>query len=312
MMEMFVSRLAVPEAALEALDKLYTQEDMLLVTSLEKEVFTHSEAKKVLEAAAGGILTDGEVQGLLRSAYRRGVVRLEDDSFTRFKLSTFFEMLGVLVMSEPERYLALPRETQVALDGLYFSNYVKGVQDLEVPTQDRVLTLEETLEFVDTFDTQLWLNNCDCRTLAGNCGKPVNVCISVKNGINTMPHRGWSKAITPEEAKSIVRYADGLGLVHTANPKGICNCCKDCCYLLRAQTVKNSNLIWPGADKIAAFDDSTCIDCGLCTERCQFEAFARVDGNIAYDSKLCRGCGLCADTCPTSAISMAGRSSQWA
>lgn len=307
MIEIFVSRLAVPEAAIEVIDKLYTQEDILLVTSVDNEVFTVDEAKKALEAASDRVLADGEVEGLLDSAYRRGVVRLEDDSFTRFKLSTFFEMLDVLVMSEPERYLALPREIQIVLDGLYFSNYIKGVRDIEVPTEDKVLTLEETMEFIDTFDTQIWLNNCDCRTLAGNCSKPVNVCLSVKNGINTMPHRGWSKAITKEEAKKAVKYADELGLVHTANPKGICNCCKDCCYLLRAQEAKNSNLIWPGADKFAAFDSSTCIDCGLCTERCQFGAFTQVDGEIVYDFKLCRGCGLCADTCPTSAISMTRR-----
>jgi MinD superfamily P-loop ATPase len=52
----------------------------------------------------------------------------------------------------------------------------------------------------------------------------------------------------------------------------------------------------------AVIDASACIGCGLCVERCRFDALAldppRVDG-IA-----CEGCGLCVRICPVEALRM--------
>lgn len=300
----FIERTGIPETVQEIAHVMYSDEDILLVSAVYGKIFTSNEAKQAVEAHTHKSWSEESVKKLLDSAYKRGVISLEDPSFTTFSISNFFDVLNVLVMSEPERYRTFPETIRQTIDDMYFEKYFNSLAGTETPTEDKVLTLQETLAFIDTMDKQIWLNNCDCRTLNGKCSQPLNVCISLKDGINTMPHRGWSKPISKEEAKAIVRYADELGLVHTANPKGVCNCCKDCCYLLRVQTVRKSNLLWPSADKVAEFDSSICIACGLCVDRCQFEAFTIMEDHIIYGSELCRGCGLCSDKCPAGAINM--------
>jgi MinD superfamily P-loop ATPase len=54
----------------------------------------------------------------------------------------------------------------------------------------------------------------------------------------------------------------------------------------------------------AVFDKSQCIECGMCQEKCRFNAIA--DG-IRLRPELCEGCGLCAFICPAGAIHMEER-----
>ena len=56
--------------------------------------------------------------------------------------------------------------------------------------------------------------------------------------------------------------------------------------------------------KIAIIDKAKCIRCGLCREKCKFDA---VTENIEIDQFSCEGCGACTIICPTSAISLSER-----
>ena len=50
--------------------------------------------------------------------------------------------------------------------------------------------------------------------------------------------KGLGRWITPDEALKILDACDAAGLVpqpfNAQNPGGICNCCGDCCGVLRA------------------------------------------------------------------------------
>lgn len=48
-------------------------------------------------------------------------------------------------------------------------------------------------------------------------------------------------------------------------------------------------------------DESKCIQCGLCFEKCKFDAITK---DIKIKKGLCEGCGVCDYVCPTNAISM--------
>ena len=61
---------------------------------------------------------------------------------------------------------------------------------------------------------------------------------------------------------------------------------------------------WPRAHFEPSTDESACISCGLCAERCQFYAFTFDGEEIQFESDKCIGCGICATGCPTEAISM--------
>jgi MinD superfamily P-loop ATPase len=56
--------------------------------------------------------------------------------------------------------------------------------------------------------------------------------------------------------------------------------------------------------KLAVIDEARCIKCGLCREKCKFNA---VTENFTIDSLSCEGCGVCAIVCPTNAITLTER-----
>jgi MinD superfamily P-loop ATPase len=65
---------------------------------------------------------------------------------------------------------------------------------------------------------------------------------------------------------------------------------------------------WSG--KKAVIDYDLCTDCGVCFEKCRFDAIDAVDGAAAkstryvIDTLSCEGCAVCHHLCPVEAISM--------
>lgn len=298
----------VPVEGIAVLDRMLTRDELRFVGAIGPEPFSTEQARAAL-SSDGAPWPDRLLEMFLRSAYARGVVQLEDESFTRFRIGSFYLRLEVFALSEPEAYLGLPADTRQALDAWCLREYVASLEDEVRPTSDRVLSLEDTLAVIDAADRPIWLNRCDCRTLAGHCDKPTEVCVSFRNGINTLQHRGLSKPLTKDEAKAVVIRADADGLMHTANEDGICNCCSDCCYLFRAEAARGTQAgVWPVAESVVALDQDLCIGCEVCVSRCPFEALRSRDGEIVQDAEVCRGCGLCVETCPTAALAMVPRS----
>lgn len=110
-----------------------------------------------------------------------------------------------------------------------------------------------------------------------------------------------------EGAKQVVIDAHEAGLMHTANPNGICNCCGDCCYVLRSQQRRKSIGVWPPSKYVIEFDESKCIGCGKCAKRCHFGVFEIKEGKVTVDESKCIGCGICNSTCKKNALTMKER-----
>ncbi|MGQ9799288.1 MAG: nucleotide-binding protein [Ignavibacterium sp.] len=53
--------------------------------------------------------------------------------------------------------------------------------------------------------------------------------------------------------------------------------------------------------KVAIIDKTKCIECGICREKCRFNAISE---DFVVDPHSCEGCGVCAFVCPARAIEM--------
>jgi MinD superfamily P-loop ATPase len=56
--------------------------------------------------------------------------------------------------------------------------------------------------------------------------------------------------------------------------------------------------------KLAIIDDAKCTECGLCREKCRFDAITE---DIKVDPIACEGCGVCTVVCPVNAITLTER-----
>jgi len=307
MKQHLLENFAVPGVAAAFIDSFILPPEAALIEGMASGGFTATDAVPVLSAATGATWTEADARELLHQAYRRGVLRLADEGDAIFDVASFAERLEVMVVSRPEEYLALDAGLREALDAWSFEEYLSRLGPEERPTSDRVATLDEALTCIDESTRQIFLNYCDCRVLAGRCDHPTRTCITFRDGPNTASHRGWSTPLSKAEAKEVVRQANTDGLVQTVNDDGMCNCCSDCCYLLRAQEVRRSGATWPLSRALASVDVDLCILCGECVERCPFDAFRLVHDELIRTADRCRGCGLCAETCPAEAILMAPR-----
>ena len=56
--------------------------------------------------------------------------------------------------------------------------------------------------------------------------------------------------------------------------------------------------------KLAVIDEEKCIECGLCREKCRFDAITE---DFRIDYIACEGCGVCTIICPVEAITLTER-----
>ncbi len=58
------------------------------------------------------------------------------------------------------------------------------------------------------------------------------------------------------------------------------------------------------ASKVAVIDNTKCIRCGLCREKCAFNA---INADLKVEATACEGCGVCKLICPAEAVTLTQR-----
>jgi MinD superfamily P-loop ATPase len=71
--------------------------------------------------------------------------------------------------------------------------------------------------------------------------------------------------------------------------------------LLHPEVIKTQEFI---GSKVAIIDKAKCIKCGICKEKCNFDAITR---DLKVDAIACEGCGVCVIACPADAIALTQR-----
>ena len=160
------------------------------------------------------------------------------------------------------------------------------------------------------------LRDCGCRITYKNCDKPLRTCLGLNEFSDELVERGVAEKISLEEAKKVLHLTDEHGLVHQALYtdwlKGevfdICSCCPCCCVYLRAVLNYGVKHHIAKSGLVAKVDSEKCNGCGICIERCIFDARKLKDGKSFVVKENCYGCGLCTTTCPTGASKLVSAS----
>jgi hypothetical protein len=158
------------------------------------------------------------------------------------------------------------------------------------------------------------LADCECRLEERKCGAPLDTCLVLDESARKDIAEGRAKPVSLSEALDTLRRSHQAGLVHLAYRREssnateiVCSCCSCCCWFLNQLKRFDYHDALAESALVAAFDPALCDDCGVCLERCQFRAWARVDGAVHLHATHCFGCGLCVTTCPAGAVSLVER-----
>jgi NAD-dependent dihydropyrimidine dehydrogenase PreA subunit len=320
----FIRLFDVPPAAVPYLPLMFAESEIALVLSASDGPIDVAAATERLGVQAE------EARAALEGAFRRGVFnRAPEEGRYLYTPTDFYTRMDYFATFED--WEAVPADVRKALDEWMLARYAEsvrpnverlraGLAPERSPGNDSVLLLDELDAVIDAAHTIAVLP-CNCRRIAGNCGRPLEVCLHFDARAEDKLARGYGKRLTVADAKALVRWADRKGLMHTTDlnwgdegPAPICNCCADDCYVFRASAMLQSKDAWPRTRYVAVYDQEACNRCGICVRSCHFGAFQQAGqaerrprserAIVTFNPATCWGCGLCANTCPAGAISM--------
>jgi Pyruvate/2-oxoacid:ferredoxin oxidoreductase delta subunit len=190
----------------------------------------------------------------------------------------------------------------------YFLRTIPVNQSLDVT--HNVANYDDAVEILKS-KSRIVITDCICRkseaVVDKGCGKSMEACFMFGSMGQYYLDRNIGRKISLDEAIDILAQCREDGLVTqpatTQNPGGMCNCCGDCCGVLRAlnKHPKPAELVF--SNHMAMVESDKCTGCETCLDRCQMNALRINDEEVAeVDADRCIGCGLCAITCDTEAI----------
>ena len=309
----------VPSGAeIKLLKKAFTPEEAALAAQMSR---TYETAKDISLRAG---LSEQDVVKTLESLLPRRLVRKKtDDGTDTYRLGPFIVGWYEAMMGQ------LQHDKEFAQ---LFEQYMKeGGGDRILAPRPGILGVvpvtgslkPELLQPCDDIDAhferheRFGVTDCICRIeqdlVGGTCTTRLKRC-----GFYGLPPETplSEDVLDREQAKALFKKIEEEGLVHLGfygytrsadEPQfvGCCNCCGDCCAILRGTNDLGLEEGPQRANYRAAIDLENCIQCGTCIERCQVNAIAeKEDGSPRVDLSRCIGCGVCVISCPGEAIEL--------
>ena len=178
-----------------------------------------------------------------------------------------------------------------------------------ISAKQHVIPTEKVMEIIKT-ENSFAVTDCVCRKEYKRCDNPLRVCLLLNNSAERHVEKGTADRITMDEAEEILKDADANGLIHlTFYEPGeklyaLCSCCSCCCHDLQLMKLTKRKDIIAHSQYVAVTNEETCTNCGLCVDRCVFDARSITEDSLRVEIDKCYGCGLCITTCPETAIEL--------
>ncbi|MFX0099623.1 MAG: indolepyruvate ferredoxin oxidoreductase subunit alpha [Candidatus Hodarchaeota archaeon] len=189
-------------------------------------------------------------------------------------------------------------------------------EEIEVP-KEVILSSEQVSKLIDQHET-ISLSKCYCRhekDLIGDRCKRTNDrenCLQMGKVAEFCIKEGFSKPVSKDEAKKIMKRAEEKGLVHKVfhtkanvdkDIEAVCSCCPCCCGIFRLYYMGGMPLHTYSAF-IAKINEEECSGCETCVDMCPMEAIEMKDYKATINENKCIGCGVCAHFCNSENILM--------
>jgi ferredoxin len=162
--------------------------------------------------------------------------------------------------------------------------------------------------------------NCMCRRVMSNVDDPCRLampddggCLALGELAKYYIQCGHARQISKEQAFEVIQKTRDKGAVHSVFHEqddsnlpqiGICNCCWDCCGILRSYNSGAMPLRYSSFYMAKITDDAKCIGCKKCEKYCPTAAIMVTDKKASINTKKCIGCGQCVHQCANSAVEL--------
>jgi len=298
---------------IEILKEMFTEEEAVMFTALTGELETPAAVAQRINRPTE------EVAALLADMARKGLVysRKQGDTF-EYSAVPFVHGLLEFRINQNEK------NTVVLISKYFKKKFSRTLADHSaaflrtipvrqaVPAGHHVAAYDDAREILKN-QALIVVTECACRKQTSmfdkDCGKPMEVCFMFGLMGQYYLDHGLGRQVDLDEALDILTKAQEAGLVSqpasAQNPFVMCNCCGDCCGVLRAlnQHPRPAEAVFSNYQ--AQIDQERCSGCEICLERCQMRAVSLgEDGRAGIDLDRCIGCGLCVTTCPEEAVSL--------
>ncbi len=297
----------------QILEYLFSEDDAAMFMAMTPQLETPDAVADRLEKPVEDVAAqlDGMAErGLMFRMKKGGIAKYGAIPFVHglfeFQVKSLQKDLAEMV----EKYFDEAFDTAMQNGVDYFLRPIPIQQSIEVKHQ--VANYDDALEILKS-KPKIVVTDCICRKSAGtldkDCGKQLEACFMFGSMGQYYLDRNIGREISLEEATQIMDKCAEEGLVTqpatSQNPAGMCNCCGDCCGVLKAlnKHPKPAELVF--SNRLAVVSDDECTGCETCLDRCQMNAISINDDELArINPDRCIGCGLCVTTCPTEAISL--------
>ena len=305
---------------LEILEYLFNEEDAGLFLSMSHTLQTPQQIAEIVNRSA-----DQLADQLDRMAEKGLLFRLKRPDGNKYATIPFvhglFEFqvknLDKRLVDLVTRYFDMAFDQAMQQSADYFLRTIPVNESIAL--SQNIAAFDDAVEILKS-KSKIVVTDCICRkrtqVLGTTCEKTLEACFMFGSMGQYYLDRNIGRLVSTDEAIEIVRKCQEEGLVTqpatSQNPGGMCNCCGDCCGVLKAlnKHPKPAEIVFSNYQ--AMVDESECSGCEDCLERCQMDAISMTDDDVArVNADRCIGCGLCVTTCPTESMILQPKPSEY-